>query len=84
VRFSEHFEEDRRDQPDRERITLSMCEWAVRNPAASEPGRKGRTAYWGYVEDEDRYLKVIAEPDGEEIVTAHFDRGFRRKMRGQQ
>jgi hypothetical protein len=81
MRFSSHFEEDRREQQDRERITLAMCERAVSTPVVSEPNRKGRVAYGGYVEDEGRYLKVIVEPDGEEIVTAHFDRGFKRRMR---
>lgn len=84
MRFSEHFEEDRRDQPDRERISLSMCERVVRNPVVSEPNRRGRIAYWGYVESEDRYLKVIVEADGEEAVTARFDRDFKRKMRSQR
>jgi hypothetical protein len=41
---------------------------------------KGRTAYWGYVPEKDRYLRVTLEPDGEEIVTAHWDRGFRREV----
>ena len=40
-------------------------------------------AYWGYVESEDRYLKIVVEPDGEEGVTAHFDRGFGRRVRRQ-
>jgi len=80
MRFSSHYEEDRRDQPDRERITLEMCERAVADPVGSEPSLKGRTAYWGYVEVEERYLKVVVEPDGEEVVTAHFDRGFGRRM----
>ena len=83
VRFSSHYEEDRRDQPDRGRITIEMCERAVADPVASEPSLKGRMAYWGYVESEDRYLKVVAEPDGEEVVTAHFDRGFGRRVRRQ-
>lgn len=50
----------------------------------SEPNRRGRIAYWGYVESEDRYLKVIVEADGEEAVTARFDRDFKRKMRSQR
>ncbi len=83
MRFSSHYEEDRWDQPDRERITIAMCERVVTDPVASEPSFKGRMAYWGYVESEDRYLKVVVEPDGEEVVTAHFDRGFGRRMRRQ-
>ena len=83
VRFSGYYEGDRRDQPDRERITIEMCERVVTNPVASEPSLKDRMAYWGYVEGEDRYLKVVVEPDGEEVVTAHFDRGFGRRTRRQ-
>ncbi len=83
MRFSSHYEADRRDQPDRERITITMCERVVVDPVASEPSLKGRTAYWGYVESENRYLKVVVEPDGEEVVTAHVDRGFGRRMRRQ-
>lgn len=83
MRFSSHYEQDRRDQPDRERITIEMCERTVAEPVASERSVKGRVAYWGYVEGEDRYLKVVVEPDGEEVVTAHFDRGFGRRVRRQ-
>jgi len=61
-----------------------MCERAVADPAETTAGRKDRTIYWGYVEGEHRYLKVVVEPDDEEIVTAHFDRAYTRKMRRQQ
>lgn len=54
-----------------------MCESIVREPIESETQKSGRIAYWGYVIDEDKYLKVVVEPDGEEIVTAHFDRRFK-------
>ena len=45
ARFSSHYGEDRRDQPDRERITIEMCERAVADPVASEPSLKGLMAY---------------------------------------
>lgn len=80
VRFSEHYEDYRRKLPDRERISLLMCEQAVAGSVERETQRSGRVAYWGYVKDEDRYLKVVLEPDGQEIVTTHFDRNFKKRM----
>lgn len=57
-----------------------MCERAVTEAVEIEKQPDGRTAYWHYVADERRYLKVVVELDGEEIVTAHFDRGFGRRV----
>ena len=84
MRFSEHFESFRRDLPDRERITLELCERVVTEAVERELQTDGRMAFWGYVEDEDKYLKVVVEPDMEEIVTAHFDRSFKRKIERRQ
>ena len=56
-----------------------MCEGVVDEPIESEIQRNGRTAYWGYVIEEEKYLKVVVEPDGQEIVTAHFVRGFKKR-----
>ena len=82
MRFSAHFEEDRQDAPDRREISLPMCERVVARPMAqdteNQPG--GRTAYWGYIEEKERYLKVVVEADGEEITTARWDRGFGRRI----
>ena len=80
MRFSEHFERFRRQRPDRVDITIEMCERVKAESMKREDRDKGRTAYWGYVPEKARYLKVIVEPDGEEIVTAHWDRGFRREV----
>lgn len=86
VRFSDHFEEDRRDASDRREITLKMCELVKARPLDedSENQPRGRTAYWGYVAEKARYLKVVVEADGEEVTTAHWDRGFGRKMKRRQ
>lgn len=80
MRFSEHYREYRSELPDRERITLPMCEQSVADAIRSEVQKDGRTAYWSYVAGEDRYLKVVVESDGEVIVTAYFDRGFKRRF----
>lgn len=56
-----------------------MCEKVVDEAVVLEEQRNGRIAYWGYVIEEDKYIKVVVESDGEEIVTAHFDRSFKRR-----
>lgn len=80
MRFSGHYSDYRSELPDRERITLPMCERAVAEAVASEVQEDGRAVYWGYVVHEERYLRVVVESDGEEIVTAYFDRGFKRRI----
>lgn len=71
-------------RPDRARITLEMCESAISNPLEGQVQDNGRTSHWTYVDEESRYLKVVVEADGEEITTAHWDRGFRRKVECQR
>ena len=82
MRFSVHFENDRREATDRREITLDMCERVVALPLQKDDEGQpaGRTAYWGYVAEKERYLKVVVEAGGEEITTAHWDRGFGRRM----
>jgi hypothetical protein len=81
VWFSDHFERFRGYRLDRADITIEMYERVKAGPMKREDQDKGRTAYQGYVPEKDRYLKVVVEPDGEEIVTAHWDRGFRRERK---
>lgn len=83
MRFSEHFIRDRRLRPDRREISIEMCEGVKAEPMAEEVQENGRTAFWGYVAERDHYLKVIVEPDGEEITTARWDRGFKRRAQRQ-
>jgi hypothetical protein len=85
VRFSAHFEEDRREAADRREITLEMCATVKAEPIDKDSDQpRGRTAYWQDVAEKNRYLKVVVEADGEEITTTYWDRGFRRKMKGRQ
>jgi hypothetical protein len=69
VRFSDHFERGWRDAVDRQEITLEMCERVRAQPLQEEREHqpRGRVAYWGYVAEKSRYLKVVVEADGEEI-----------------
>jgi hypothetical protein len=80
MRFREHYERERRYQPDRTDITLAMCERVKNNPPQTREQEDGRIVYWGYVSERDRYLRVVVSPDGETIWTAHLDRNFRKKV----
>ena len=83
MKFSDHFESERAHWPDRQRITLAMCERVREGYLYLDHGRFGRTVYWGRVQEPDkvRYLRVIVEPDDYEIASANFDRDYSRKAR---
>jgi len=39
----------------------------------------GRIKIWVYIEEEDKYLRVVFLEDGETVHNAFFDRGFKRR-----
>lgn len=39
----------------------------------------GRIRVWVYIEEEDKYLRVVFLEDGETVHNAFFDRGFQRR-----
>ncbi|MDN5697588.1 MAG: hypothetical protein L0G70_06375 [Rubrobacter sp.] len=80
MKFGEHYERDRRHQPDRSHITLEMCERVKNKPLQIREQEDGRIVYWGYLPERDRYLRVVVLADGETIWTAHLDRNFRKKV----
>lgn len=55
-------------------------EWistVINNPIRSEKQTNGRLRYWGFVEEMQKYLRVVLEPDGETVHNAFFDRSFK-------
>lgn len=77
VKSDSHFEEAIRERS----IHREWCEATVRNPVDMKKQPNGRMQYWGYVAKEDRYIRVVVEPDGETMHTAHWDRNFKRRMK---
>ena len=55
-------------------------EQALTKSVAVETQPDGRTRRWVHVPEEDRYLRVIVEPDGETVHNAMFDRRYKRRM----
>jgi hypothetical protein len=78
VKLSEHF--ILYSLKEREYLTVELCELVVKESIYSEIQDDGRIKYWGYVPEYDKYLRVVIEPDGETILTAHFDRNFKNKI----
>jgi hypothetical protein len=60
---------------------LPYVEKALTAYIDEQPGKKGRTLRWVYVPEEDKYLRVIIEPDGKTIHNAHWDRSFKRRVK---
>jgi hypothetical protein len=58
-------------------LKTEWIEAALRNPIRKETQENGRTRYWVFIEEADKYLRVVVEPDGETVHNAFFDRRFR-------
>lgn len=63
------------------RRNLSYVEKAISEPHTTETQEDGRTRRWIYVPSEEKYMRVIVEPDGETVHNAFLDRDFTRKQR---
>jgi hypothetical protein len=76
VKLSEHF--ILYSLKEREYLTVELCELVIKENVHSELQKDGRIRYWGFVPQYDKYLRVVIEADGETILTAHFDRNFKK------
>jgi hypothetical protein len=57
----------------------SYVEQALTDYIALEEQTDGRTRRWIYIPEEDKYMRVVVEPDGETVHNAFFDRDFLRR-----
>lgn len=58
-------------------LKTEWIEAVLRNPIRKEIQENGRMRYWAFIEEVDKYLRVVVEPDGETVHNAFFDRRFR-------
>ena len=58
-------------------LKREWCEQALRNPARREVQPDGRVRYWMFVEELDKYLRVVTLEDGITVHNAFPDRGFK-------
>ena len=76
MKFTPYFQFTR-TRPERARIKLEWIQQVVDSPGKQELQNDGRIKKWGYIKEEDKYLRVILLPDGETIHNAFFDRSYK-------
>ena len=64
-------------RPDRAIIKIEWIESTVLDPVYSEVQTDDRIRKWKWIEEEQKYLRVILLPDGETVHNAFFDRNFK-------
>lgn len=58
-------------------LKVSWCTQIISQPLKKEIQPNGRIRFWGFVEEVDRYLRVVTLDDGETIHNAFIDRDFK-------
>jgi len=74
---TEYFRE-KRDHP---RVTFEHAIEAVEHAAEVRSQANGRLRVWGYVEELDRFVRVVLLPDKHTIHNAFIDRNYSRRHR---
>jgi hypothetical protein len=61
-------------------LRREWCERVASSPARREVQPDGRVRFWEYIEELDRYLRVVTPEDGERVHNAFPDRGFKENV----
>jgi hypothetical protein len=64
---------------DRPEIRREWCERVMHQPLESRQQGDGKYQLWGYIEEVEKYLRVITLEDRETVDNAFFDRGYARR-----
>ena len=63
-------------RPDRNWIKLEWIEYTFAHPLKEIIQADGRIQRWAWIEEVERYLRIVVLPDRETIFNAFFDRRF--------
>jgi len=77
MKTTNYFEYTRQRQ-DRTIIKDEWIEETISSPIETQEQSDGRIRKWSYIEENDKYLRVVLLEDGETIHNAFFDRSFKR------
>ena len=66
-----------RHRNDRKHIKLEWIEQVVNDPVKTHIQSDGRIKKWAYIDEAQKYLRVILLEDGLTIHNAFFDAGFK-------
>jgi hypothetical protein len=79
VKTTEYFKYVR-IRPDRATIKDEWIRHVIHSPQKTEIQSDGRIRKWGWIKEEDKFLRVILLEDGETVHNAFFDRSFMEKL----
>jgi len=68
-----------RQRSDRVAIKEEWILETIRNPLRTAIQSDGRIRKWGYIEEVEKYLRVILLEDGETIHNTFFDRSYKEE-----
>jgi len=68
-----------KQRPDRAIIKEEWISKTINNPLKTEVQIDGKIRKWSYIEEMDKYLRVILWEDGETVHNAFFDRNFKEE-----
>lgn len=66
-----------REREDRKDIELKWIEYVFNNPIFEEIQTDGRIKRWAYIEEVQKYLRIIILEDKITVHNAFFDRNFK-------
>jgi hypothetical protein len=76
MEFTQYFWHTR-ERGDRKDIKLAWIEFVFYHPLAEEIQPDGRVKRWAYINEADRYLRIIILEDSVTVHNAFFDRSFK-------
>jgi hypothetical protein len=57
-------------------LKAEWLEYVLQHPVKTEIQPNGRIRRWAFIQEAERFLRVVTEPDGKTVHNAFFDRGF--------
>lgn len=69
-----------KQRPDRSVIKEDWILQTINNPIKTVRQSDGRIRKWRYIEEAEKYLRVILLEDGETVHNVFFDRGFKEEQ----
>ena len=78
LKFSNYFIHTRQ-RPDRKNIKIEWIEQVYNFPEHQMLQSDGRKRMWGYIEEMEKYLRIVVLEDQETIHNAFFDRNFNKE-----
>jgi hypothetical protein len=63
---------------DRPEVRMEWCRRVLEHPERVQQQGDGKYQMWGYIDEVEKYLRVISLDDRETLDNAFFDRAYRK------